>query len=79
MLQLAKQPHLIPNSCYDFEFTIGETAKKDIIVLGLEYWETNVRYNDKGYIEPKKIGIPMQLQQVFNQYGKRVVKGINTF
>ena len=69
MFGMAKQHHIIPSHCTEYEFTIVKTSDNDIICLGVEYWPTNKR-TDK----PIMAGIPSQLQPSFNAYARRVIK-----
>ena len=69
MFGMAKQHHIIPSHCTEYEFTIVQTSDDDIICLGVEYWPTNKRTDQK-----IKAGIPSQLQPMFNAYARRVIK-----
>ena len=69
MFGMAKKNQLIPEHCTEYEFTIVKTSDNDIICLGVEYWPTNKRTDQK-----KLAGIPRELQPMFNAYARRVIR-----
>ena len=75
MFMKAKQHHLIPSSCHEFEFTVGKTSNGDIICLGLEFWAGNKRFNeDDTPIKPTNVDIPPELQLTYNYYAACIIK-----
>ena len=75
MLELAKEHHLVPPNCFEYEFNIAKLRNGEIFCFSIQYWPNNRRFDGLGkLIQSNVVAIPANIQSEFNEYATRIIE-----